>query len=73
VNRRIEILVDRQGGVRIEARGYAGSSCEAATAALEQALGVSVARSPTADRFRIDGRSENVERLTLERGEPNDT
>lgn len=36
----IEILIDSQGGLAIEAVGFQGADCEQATRFLEQALGV---------------------------------
>jgi hypothetical protein len=36
----INVTVDENGGVEIEAVGFKGHSCEQATAALEKALGM---------------------------------
>lgn len=36
----IELLVSRTGETRIETKGFAGSSCQAASQLLEQALGI---------------------------------
>jgi hypothetical protein len=39
VNRRIHIRVSPQGDITVEAEGFAGKGCEAATKAIETALG----------------------------------
>lgn len=39
MNRTIEITISPTGGTKIETKGFAGSSCQAATRLLEQALG----------------------------------
>lgn len=36
----VEITIDPDGGVTIEATGFKGGSCERATKALEEAMGV---------------------------------
>jgi hypothetical protein len=40
MKRTIEVIVEPNGRVAIEAMGFAGADCEKATAFLEQALGV---------------------------------
>ena len=37
--RAIEIIIDQQGGLKIEALNFQGSDCEKATRFLEEALG----------------------------------
>lgn len=37
--RRMEIVIDAEGKVRIDAIGFAGTSCKDATKVIEQALG----------------------------------
>jgi hypothetical protein len=41
----IEILIQPTGELQIEGIGFKGASCEAATKALEQALGVTTAKA----------------------------
>lgn len=41
----IEVTIDKDGGVKIEAKGFTDASCLAATKDLEQALGVVDARN----------------------------
>jgi hypothetical protein len=45
----IEILIDPQGGVRIQSKGIAGSSCRDATRPFEIALGVRQSEQLTAE------------------------
>ena len=40
----IEIDIDTNGGVQIEAIGFKGKGCEAATKAIEEALGTTTSR-----------------------------
>ena len=44
MKRTIEVIVEPNGRVAIEAMGFAGADCEKATAFLEQALGVATDR-----------------------------
>lgn len=50
--REIEVLVDEDGTVSIEALGYEGSSCEAATEYLERALGQVKTRQRKPEYYR---------------------
>ena len=45
----IEILVAPEGTVRIETRGFTGPTCQAATRALERALGLTIHEVLTAE------------------------
>lgn len=57
--KQIEIIVDKQGGVKIEAKNFTGTSCSDATRPFEQALGV-----VTHDQFKTEyyaTESEQVE------------
>jgi hypothetical protein len=47
----IEVIVSPTGETRIQTKGFAGSSCRAATAALEHALGVRQAERLTAEFY----------------------
>ena len=44
MKRSIEVIVQPDGQIAIEAMGFAGADCEKATAFLEQALGVTQTR-----------------------------
>ena len=45
----IEIVISPQGEAKIETKGYAGSSCRAASQFLEQALGTRSSEQLTAE------------------------
>jgi len=45
----IEIIVSPTGHTRLETKGYSGTSCQAASEFLEQALGQKVSERPTAE------------------------
>jgi hypothetical protein len=47
----IEILINAKGETTLETKGYAGSSCKAATKALEEALGVKSQEKLTAEYY----------------------
>ena len=48
----IEVIVNTDGSLKIEAVGFAGSDCGKATAFLEQALGAVSGRRRKADYYR---------------------
>jgi hypothetical protein len=48
----IEVVVNTDGTLKIEAMGFAGADCEKATAFLEHALGVARARKRTGDYYK---------------------
>jgi hypothetical protein len=48
----IEVIVNTDGTLKIEAMGFAGADCEKATAFLEKALGVTGVRKRTADYYK---------------------
>ncbi|MBX3435483.1 MAG: DUF2997 domain-containing protein [Pirellulales bacterium] len=50
----IEIHVSPQGEVRLAPRGFAGASCDAATRALEAALGAIVERRRTSEFYAVE-------------------
>jgi len=56
----IVVRVSPEGGLSIEAVGYTGSTCEEATAFLEEALGTVVRKQSTRDRYRRN-RTSNQE------------
>ena len=51
MNKGIEVIVDKEGTVEIEAVGYSGAACEQATKFLEEALGSITAIEWTKDYF----------------------
>jgi hypothetical protein len=48
---RIEITVSPTGQTTVQTRGFAGSSCQAGSRFIEQALGEKVAEQPTAEMY----------------------
>lgn len=44
MSRKIEVRIDKKGGVKIEALGFEGEGCTLATRKLEEALGPEVER-----------------------------
>jgi hypothetical protein len=48
----IEITVSPKGETKVEAKGFAGSTCRQATRALEQALGLVESDNPTAEFYQ---------------------
>ena len=50
--KQIEIIVEPDGTVRIEAKAFSGVECEQATAFLEEALGKVSSRERTPDYYR---------------------
>ena len=63
--RSIHVRVSPAGEITVEARGFAGKGCEAATAAIEAALGSARhrTRKPEFWRRELRSRSENTQRL----------
>jgi Protein of unknown function (DUF2997) len=53
----IEILINPQGEVTLQTKGYAGSSCKAATKALEEALGLKGREKLTAEFYQAQNTS----------------
>ncbi len=48
----IEIIIDPQGNLKLQTRGYAGAECRAASSELEKALGQVTADQPTSELYR---------------------
>jgi hypothetical protein len=51
-SRTIEVIVSPKGETKIETRGFAGSSCQAASRFLEQALGTRSAEQLTSEFYQ---------------------
>jgi hypothetical protein len=49
--KQIILIIDEEGGVKLETKGYSGQGCKAASKALEEALGVKTADKPTAEMY----------------------
>ena len=50
--KRIEILIDPQGTIRVQTFGFAGSTCQDATKALEEALGQKLSDQTTPEFYQ---------------------
>ena len=48
----IEVIVSRDGQIRIESKGFAGAECRHATKSLEEALGVRRGEQVTGDFYQ---------------------
>lgn len=48
----IEIIISPQGEITLQTKGYVGSSCQAATKALEEALGLKAREKLTAEFYQ---------------------
>jgi hypothetical protein len=48
----IEVIITPTGETIIQPRGFSGPTCQQATQALEQALGVVAQRQPTAEAYQ---------------------
>lgn len=63
MNRRIIIRISRSGDITVEAAGYKGKGCDAATKAIEDALGKPVTRTRKAEFWRQETTGKNQQRI----------
>jgi hypothetical protein len=63
VSRRILVKVSPFGGITVEADGFQGKGCEAATKAIEEALGKPGVRTRKPDFWRQSNRTTNHQQL----------
>ena len=61
--RRIHVRVSPIGEITVEAEGFQGKGCEAATKAIEEALGKTRARTRKPDFWRQSNRHQNPQQL----------
>ena len=61
--KRILVRVSPDGGITVEADGFQGQGCEAATKAIEDALGTARERTRKPDFWRQSGRNQNQQQL----------
>jgi hypothetical protein len=59
----IHVDISPEGAVHIEAHGFTGTSCRAATAPLEQALGVVRSRRAKTETRRVNSATQLRNRL----------
>lgn len=63
MSRRIHVKVSPTGEITVEADGFQGKGCEAATKAIEEALGKPQARTRKPDFWRQTNRHQNHQQL----------
>ena len=63
MSRRIHVRVTATGEITVEADGFQGKGCEAATKAIEDALGNPRTRTRKADYWRQESTSKSQQRL----------
>lgn len=61
---RIEVLVSPTGETSVQTKGFTGSSCRAASAFLEQALGVRTAEKLTSEFYAQAAQAQTQEGRT---------
>ena len=57
----IEIVVSPTGQVRVETRGFAGTSCQAASEFIEKALGQRASETRTAEFYQPQSQSASAQ------------
>ena len=57
--KRIELTIDAEGNVKIEAHGYKGRGCLEATKAIEEAIGIAGKRTQKAEIYEATVGIEN--------------
>ena len=63
MNRRILVRVSTSGEILVEAEGVQGKGCEAATKAIEEALGKPRSRTRKPDFWRQNNQQNNQQQL----------
>ncbi len=63
MSRRIHVRVSPSGEITVEAEGFQGKGCEAATKAIEDALGKPRERTSKPDFWRQNNRQNNQQQL----------
>lgn len=63
MNRKIHVRVSSVGKITVEAEGFHGKGCEAATKAIEEALGKTKQRTRKPDFWRQSNRHQNQQQI----------
>jgi len=63
MSRRIQVRVSPIGDITVEAEGFQGKGCEAATKAIEEALGKAKQRTRKPDFWRQSNHNQNQQQL----------
>lgn len=58
--KQIIVVVSQDGNVKIEASGYSGASCEKATKALEEAMGIPGKRAKKDEFYAVEVGQQKV-------------
>jgi len=60
----IHLIIDPQGQVRLETKGFEGASCKEASKVLEQALGLVQSDQPTAELYQSVPNQQSLQQNT---------
>jgi Protein of unknown function (DUF2997) len=60
LNQTIEITVDTKGETTVQAKGFSGSSCRAASQFIEKALGERLSEQMTAELHQVQPEAETI-------------
>lgn len=63
MSRRIHVRISPAGEITVEAEGFRGNGCEAATKAIEDALGKPGTRNRKPEFWRQENRQRNQQKL----------
>ena len=63
MSRKIHVRIAPSGDITVEAHGYKGKGCEAATKAIEDALGKAGTRTRKPDSWRQSNAARNQQKL----------
>lgn len=63
MSRQIHVKISPTGGITVEAHGFQGQGCEAATKAIEEALGKTQTRTRKPDFWRQSNRQQSQQQL----------
>jgi hypothetical protein len=61
MTRIIEVTISPKGETKIETKGYSGSSCQAASRFLEDALGAKLSDKPTAELYQTQPATQQIQ------------
>jgi hypothetical protein len=63
MSRKIQVRITQTGDITVEAQGFQGQGCEAATKAIEDALGKAGTRTRKSDFWRQSNAARNPQKL----------
>ena len=61
----IQIIIDPQGQVRLQTKGFTGASCREASRSLEQALGLTESDRSTSEMYQQATAQEQEQQKTI--------